>query len=118
MIGQRRQFARIKPPFEVKVIYACSLVGEGTLLDLSAGGARISSGQVALKKGKKMTIAFLLPRGTNRVETMPIFAISEVVWHQIDMAGQKFEHLSGVKFLMILPEHTQLIHELTRSAFK
>ena len=105
---------RKKPSFEVKVVYVHSAEGQGTLIDLSEGGARLSSGQVALRKGQKMAVAFLLPRGTDKVETMPIFAIGEVVWHKIDMSGQKFAHLSGVKFLMILPEHTQLIREFIR----
>lgn len=109
--AEERRYKRRVPPFDIKVICVHFTDYDGRIINLSEGGVCVQS-TVKVNEGQKLTVNFLLPSNAKN-ETLPIFAIGEVIWLKVDskIKGQKTINKYGVKFQAILAEHQVVIRQ-------
>jgi hypothetical protein len=87
----------------------------GVIFNLSEGGAGIYI-YSEFPPRQKVSLNFFLPKNLQCEESIPIYAIGEVIWQndeEINVHGSRFK--TGIKFELILPEHIAIIRDFIES---
>ena len=112
---QDRRCARRAVPYKMKMFVFHHVEEVGEISDLSEGGAGIYIYSEFPPK-QKVSLNFFLPRNSQCEESIPIFAIGEVIWQkntESSVHGTRFK--AGIKFELILPEHVAIIRDFVKS---
>lgn len=102
---------RVSLPYETKAECYCSCSMEGRIEDISLGGIKLKL-RTYVGVGQKISICFYL-YNFETDKTEPIFAICEVVRSAESDINDNYKSF-GLRFLLVLPEHQQLIKKFIK----